>query len=61
MDGKVPIDTVIEDMCFHEVGWIREAAEAYFHEEYLGEKLVDNPNRKWWQFWKPMRVWKKVR
>lgn len=58
MEDKIPIDTVIRDMTFHEVGWIRDAAEYYFHAEYLHEKYVRNPDRKRWQFWKPKFVWK---
>lgn len=55
----IPLDEVMEDMCFHEVGWIRDAAETYFHEEYLHEIYVENPNREWWQFWKPKYIWTK--
>ena len=58
-DDRAPLDDVMEDMCCHEVGWIREAAEAYYHREYLGEVHVKDPDRKWWQFWKPRYIWAK--
>ena len=57
IDHRVPLDQVLEDMTSHEVGWIQKAAEAYYHMEYLGEISVKNPNRQWWQFWKPKYVW----
>lgn len=60
MKDKIPINDVIRDMTFHEIGWVRKSAEYYFHREYLHEELVENTERKWWQFWKPRFVWKKV-
>lgn len=59
MDERIPLDQVLEDMCFHEVGWIQDAATAYYHREYLGEVRVKNPDRKWWQIWKPRYIWVK--
>lgn len=56
---RVPLDQVLEDMCFHEIGWIQDAATAYYHMEYLGEVKAKNPERKWWQFWKPRAIWVK--
>lgn len=58
-DDRIPLDQVLEDMCFHEVGWIQDAATAYYHMEYLGEVCVKNPDRKWWQIWKPRYIWTK--
>ena len=59
-DEKIPLDKVLADMYFNEIGWVQDAAKTYFHEEYLHEKKVENHERKWWQFWKPRFVWKKV-
>lgn len=54
----IPLEEVLEDM-ESEIGWVRESATQYFHKEYLNEIQVENPNRKWWQFWKPHLVWVK--
>ena len=59
MDDRISLDDVIKDMCYHEVGWIQDAAKAYYHMEYLGEVNIKNPNREWWQFWKPRYIWAK--
>ena len=59
MDERIPLDQVLEDMCLHEVGWIQDAATVYYHTEYLGEVHVKNPDRKWWQIWKPRYIWTK--
>lgn len=43
-DEKIPLDKVLEDMCFHEIGWVQDAAKTYFHENYLHEKKLKTTN-----------------
>ena len=57
-DERVPLEQVLDDM-YGDKGVVSWAAEFYYHTEYLGEELVPNPSRKWWQIWKPRQIWQK--
>lgn len=60
MNGdRIPLDRVFDDM--ERGGVVGYAAETYYHTEYLGEERVENCDKKWWQFWKPSEVWRKVK
>ena len=60
MNGdRIPLDRVFDDM--ERGGVVGYAAETYYHTEYLCEERVKNCDKKWWQFWKPSEVWRKVK
>ena len=42
---------------------MKEAVGKYYSATatWVPHELIKNPNRKWWEFWKPRYVWIKIK